>query len=186
MKLYLRFFSFDISKCFKCHKLIFSLFVCFPGTTADRFYRIDRGQVLWRFASLLRVALCRFFYPTALHVSAGASKLCDGDLPGWAFHLGPGAGHQGDGGHVARNAGGDGSGCWGMWMFQQHRPVRFSCLLSWAFSTVQVDWNQSLWMTKCAVKLYQLVLLEPQTASRCSFMSLFLYRWIILTHRLAE
>lgn len=136
---------------------------------------------LWRFTSVLHVTLCCFTLQHCMYISAGASKLCDGDLSGWAFHLGPGAGHQGDGGHVARNAGGDGN-CWGM--FQQHRPVCFSCLLCRAFSTVQVDWNESLQMTKCVVKLYQLMLLGLQTAfaqPQGAILCRFLLWQIILT-----
>ncbi len=152
----MRFISFDISKTFrrdacKPPNRIFSVFGLFTATTADRFYRIDRGQVSTK-GNFDVLHLCCMSHCAVLlysiHISAGASKLCDGDLSGWAFHLGPGAGHQGDGGHVAQNAGGDGN-CWGM--FWQLRPVCFSCLLCRAFSTVQVDWNESLQMTDCVV-----------------------------------
>lgn len=183
----MRITGLDVSETLKCdfripHNPIFPSLVCLQLRLQTVSTELTAVRYLRKETLMFYICVtCHTvpFYPTALHISAGASKLCDGDLPGWAFHPGPGAGHQGDGGHVARNAGGDGN-CWGM--FQQLRPVCFPCLLSRAFSSVQVDWIETLQMTKCVVKLDQLMLQTafalPQDVIRCRF----LLEWqIILT-----
>lgn len=75
---------------------------CFTATSADRFYRIDKAQV--SAAPLMSVLrdVSRVF-KDLMCASAGASPLCDGNLPGRGVYPGP-RGTSGEPGSVHGDA----------------------------------------------------------------------------------
>lgn len=73
---------------------------CSTATSADRFYRIDKAQVSPAPPLSLRGDVPR---PLTDRVSAGASPLCDGNLPGRGVYPGP-RGTSGEPGSVHGDA----------------------------------------------------------------------------------